>query len=92
MKQLPLAQKMAKATKMRKLQQQMTMLCTQQQQREEKVEELQAEAERVTCIIQLAHQKVHEVATSVERVMSEHVSFDLLEHMQKIEEEVCAET
>ena len=28
---------------------------------------------------------------SIERNMSEHVSYDLVEHMQKIEEEVCAE-
>ena len=40
MKQLPLAQKMAKAIEMRKLQQQMTVLHTRQQQREKKVEEL----------------------------------------------------
>ena len=40
MKKLPLAQKMAKATEMRKLQQQVTVLCTQQQHRVEKVEEL----------------------------------------------------
>ena len=40
MKQLPLAQKMAKETEMRKLQQQVTVLRTQQQHHEENVEEL----------------------------------------------------
>ena len=47
---------------------------------------------RVTNIegkyIQTVHQKVHELETSVEKVMPEHVNFDLVEHMQKIEEEV----
>ena len=55
MKQLTLAQKMAKATKMSKLQQQITMLRTQQQHHEEKVEELHAEVERVKGIIDLVH-------------------------------------
>ena len=43
MKQLPLSQKMAKEIEMRKLLQQITVLCTQQQHREGKVEELLAE-------------------------------------------------
>ena len=51
MKQLPLAQKMAKAIEMRKFQQQVIMMCTQQQQHADKVEELQVEDERVTGII-----------------------------------------
>ena len=61
-------------------------------QREEKIEELQAEAERVIGIIHPVHQKVHEVAASIESNMLEHVSSDLVEHMQKIEEEVWIET
>ena len=32
-----------------------------------------------------------EVAKSIEKVMLEHISFDLVEHMQKIEEEVHRE-
>ena len=40
MKQLPFSLKIVKAIEMWKLQQQMTVLRTQQQQREEKVEEL----------------------------------------------------
>ena len=70
---------MAKEKKGGKFQQQVTVLCTQQQHRVEKVEELQAEAEKVTGIIQLVHKKVHDLETSVEKVMSEHVSFDLVE-------------
>ena len=38
------------------------------------------------------HQKVHEVANLIESDMSKHVSSNLMEHMQKIEEEVRAET
>ena len=54
---------------------------------------MQAEAERVIGIIQRLHQKVCEAATSLERNMSEHVSSDLVEHMQKVkEEEVRADT
>ena len=45
-----------------------------------------SEAERITGLIQPVHQKVHEVVTLVERNMPEHVSFDLVENMQKIEE------
>ena len=51
MKKLPLAEKMDKETEKKKLQQQVTMLHTQQQQRADKVEELQEEDERVTGII-----------------------------------------
>ena len=91
MKQLPFSLKIVKAIEMWKLQQQMTVLRTQQQQCEEKVEELQAEVERVTGIIQLVHKKVCEVEELVEKVMPEHVSFDLLEHMQKTKEEVRTE-
>ena len=86
MKHLPLAKKMGKEMEMRKLQQQMTLLRTKQQQREEKVEELQVEAEKVTGIIQPVHQKVHEVVASIEKVLSKHVYSDLVEKMYKIEE------
>ena len=55
MKQLPLVQKMAKATEMSKLQQQVIVLRTQQQHHLEKVEEMQDEAKRVTGIIQPVH-------------------------------------
>ena len=34
---------------------------------------------------------MRKVAASVERVMSEHISSDLVDHMQKIEDEVHAE-
>ena len=53
MKKLPITEKMAKAIEMRKLQQRMTALSTQQQQHEDKVEELQDNVERVMGIIQL---------------------------------------
>ena len=49
---------MAKATEMNKLQHQVMVLCTQQQQWEDKIEELQAEARRVIGIIHHIHQKV----------------------------------
>ena len=74
-----------------RLQQQTTVLHAQQQQHEEKVEELWAEAERVTGIIQFVHWNVHEVANRIESNMWENVSSDLVEHMQKIEEEVHVE-
>ena len=37
------------------------------------------------------HQKVREVAASVEIDMLKHISSDLVEHMQKVEEEVHTE-
>ena len=73
-KQLPLEEKKVKTADMRRLQQQTTMLHAQQQQREEKVEELQAKSKRVIGLIHLVHQKVHEVESN----MSEHVSSDLV--------------
>ena len=63
------------------LQKQTTMLRAKQQRCEEKIEELQAEAKRVTRIIQPMHQKIHEVVASAESNMLEHVSFNLVEHM-----------
>ena len=51
MKKLPLVDKMAKVAEMKKIQQQVPALCTQQKQRTGKVIELQAEAERVIGII-----------------------------------------
>ena len=53
-----------------------------------KVNELQAEAERVTYIIQPVHQKVRQAAESAELTTSEHISSDLVENLQKVEEEV----
>ena len=70
----------------------MTVLCTQQQQREEKVKELQVEVERVTSIIHPIHQKVRNVVASIEKVIPKHVSFDLVEDMHKQDEEVRKET
>ena len=70
------------------LQQQTTALRAQQQKREEKVEDLQEEAKRVTVLIHPMHQKLHGIVASVESNMLEHVTFDLVEHMQKVEEEV----
>ena len=52
---------------------------------------MQVEVKKVTGIIQPIHQKAREVAASVERVMPKHVSSDLVENMQKIEEEVLME-
>ena len=46
-------------------------------------------AKRVTGIIQHVHQKVRKAATSVEKFMAKHASFNLVEQIQKIEEEVC---
>ena len=79
MKKFPLAEKMAKAAEMKKLQQHVTVMHTQQRHHVDKVEELHAKAERVTNIIHPMHQKVREVATSVESEMMEHVSFDLVD-------------
>ena len=64
------------------------MLCTQQQHREEKVEELQAEAKRVTRIIQHVHQKLQEAIESIEKVILGHISSDLIQELKKREEEV----
>ena len=72
------------------MQQQTNVIHTQQQQCNEKITELQEEAERVTGIIHLVHQKVHDVAASFERNKLEHISSDLVEHMQKVEEDVHA--
>ena len=47
---------------------------------------IKAEAEKVIGIIHPVHQKLCEVETSIERIMSKHVSSDLVEHMYKIEE------
>ena len=49
---------MDNAAEMKKLQQQVIVLRTQQQQRTDKVVELLTEAKRVTRIIQPIHQKV----------------------------------
>ena len=56
----------------------MTMMRTHQQHNEEKVEELQDELERVTCIIQFVHQRVHDLVPTVGKVMPKHDSFDLM--------------
>ena len=58
MKKFPLAEKMDKDAKMKKVQQQFTTLRTQQQKRTDRVAKLQEKEERVTSIIQHVHQKV----------------------------------
>ena len=75
---------------MRSMQQQTNVIHTWQQQCNEKIVEIQEEVERVTGIIDPMHQNVHDIAASVERIKLEHVSFDLVEHMQKVEEDVHA--
>ena len=86
MKHLPLAQKMAKEIEIRKLQQQVIVLCKQQQHHADKVE-----AKRVTRIIQPVQQKVHEAVASVEKLTSKHVNSDLVEKLKKTKEEVWLE-
>ena len=90
-KELPLVQKMAKAKEMRKLQQQMAVMCTQQHHREEKVEELQDEVERVIGLIQLVHQNLCNTVESIEKFMPKHVIFDMVEKLKKTKEEVYEE-
>ena len=89
MKQFPLARKMDKETEMRKLQQQVIVMRTQQQHRAEKVEELWVEI--VIGIIQPIQQKLHEATASIEKVTPKHVSSDLMEQLQKTKEEVWLE-
>ena len=91
MKQFPLGLKMAKEKEMRKLQKQVRVLRKQQQHYAEKVEELQAEAENVTGIIQYVHQKVNKAVTLIQKVVPELISSNLVEKMQKAEEEVRLE-
>ena len=62
MNKLPLPQKMAKETKMRKLQHKVIVSHTQQKHHVEKVKEMQDEAKSVTGIIKPVNEKVHEGA------------------------------
>ena len=73
---------------MKKLQQQVMMLHMQQQQQDDKVEELQAEVERVIGIIQPINQKLHWEVEEKRLVPLEHLSFDLVEKLQKEEEDL----
>ena len=57
-KKLPLIEKMAKAIDMKNLQDHVATMQEQQQKWSDRVIELQAEAERVTGIIEDVHQKV----------------------------------
>ena len=66
---------------MKNIQQQVSVLQTQQQQRTNKVVELQAEEERVMGIIQDVHKKMQQVADCVGLTMSKHASFDLVENL-----------
>ena len=50
-KKLPLEEKMAKEVEMKKMQQEVTMLCTQYQERNDRVVELLAEVEWIIGII-----------------------------------------
>ena len=58
MKKLLLVEKMAKYANMKRLQQQVTTLQTQQQKRSNRVAERQAKVEKVTSIIQPVNQKL----------------------------------
>ena len=65
MKNLSLVVKMAKATDIKRLQQHLATLQTQQQKRIDKVVELQPEAKKVTGIIQPVHEKVRQALGSI---------------------------
>ena len=88
MKKLPLEEKMAKQMEMKKLQQQVTVLHTQHQQRIDKVVELQDKAEIFTGIIHPVHQKVRKAVESIGSIILEHISFDLVENLKKTKEDV----
>ena len=77
---------------MKKLQQQVTMLCMQQQQMIDKVAKLQVEAESITGIIHPIHQRVRQAVEAAWIVMSEHLHSDLVENLEKVEEDVRRET
>ena len=58
MKKLPLVEKIAKVSQMKKLQRQVTTLWTQKQKRPDKVAKLQAEEYKFIGIIHLVHEKL----------------------------------
>ena len=92
MKKLPSVEKLDKVFKMKKLQQQVTTLRTQQQKHTDRVTELQEEEERVTRIIQLVHQKVQKAIESVGLTTLGHNSSELVENLNKKEAEIQEET
>ena len=83
---------MAKATDMKKLQQQVTKMRTQQQKRTDRVVELKTEVEKVTCIIQPVDEKVRQEVQSAGLTTSEHISSELVENLKKMEADVQEET
>ena len=64
------------------------MLCTQQKQRTDKVIELHVEAERITDIIHPKHQRVRRAVDVAGLVTLEHLNFNVVENLQKEEEDV----
>ena len=77
---------------MKKLKQQLMVLCMQQKQWENKVEEMQDEAKRVYDIIQLVYEILQWQVQEARHVPSKHLSFDLVENLQKVEEDMRHET
>ena len=77
---------------MKKLQQQLMLLWMQQKQRENKVEDIQDEAKRLSDIMQLVYQRLQQWVQEARCVLSKHMSFDLVENMYKEEEDVWHET
>ena len=88
MTKLPLVENLAEATEMKSLQQQVTVLCKQPLQREDKFEQVHSEAEQITIIIQFIHQRVQREVEATMIVSSGLLSFDLLENLQKAQEDV----
>ena len=83
MKKFTLAEKMTKEAEMKKLEQQVRVLCTQQHKPTYKVEELQAETGIVINIIHPIYKKVWWVAEAAGHVMPKHINFDLVKQLQK---------
>ena len=61
---------------------------SQQQKWIVKVVKLQVEAEEVTGIIQLVHEKVRQVVQLVGLTTLEHINFELVKKLEKAEAEV----
>ena len=79
---------MTKDSHLKRLQQHVSRLRTQQQKRTNRVVEIQVEAIKVTCIIQISHEKLLQYFGSMGMTTSEHISSKFVQQLKIVQEEV----
>ena len=90
-KKLPTKEKIAKGVELKQLQDKARTLCDQENMCNKESTEKQAEAERVTGLIQPVQQQINEFTQALANTLLEHPSTDIVQELEQQVDEACQE-